>query len=241
MINSVRNTVLSVLNKNNYGYISPSDFNQFAKQAQMDLFEDYFYNLNYQVVKENARQSGTGLVDISKGYEEVISSFSKTATLTQATANTSKYTLPSDYYLLNVVQYNTIGAGQPGVEIEKVEENKIRSLISTNLLAPTAAFPVYVQRGNIIEVYPTTINGATNVDSYYIRNPLDPKWTWVQLTSGGPVFNASAADYQDFELPLSDEPDLVMKILEYAGVSIREGDVVKFADSELTQESQSEK
>ena len=126
MINSVRNTVLSVLNKNNYGYISPSDFNQFAKQAQMDLFEDYFYNLNYQVVKENARQSGTGLVDISKGYEEVISSFSKTATLTQATANTSKYNLPSDYYLLNVVQYNTIGAGQPGVEIEKVEENKIR-------------------------------------------------------------------------------------------------------------------
>ena len=42
MINSVRNTVLAILNKNNYGYISPSDFNLFAKQAQMDIFEDYF-------------------------------------------------------------------------------------------------------------------------------------------------------------------------------------------------------
>jgi len=241
MINSVRNTVLSVLNKNNYGYISPSDFNLFAKQAQLDIFDEYFISYNNQVNKQNGRVSGTGYADIQRGYEEVISTFSKTATLAQATPNTSKYTLPSDYYLLNVVQYNTVGVGQPGVEIEKVEENKIRSLIATNLLAPTTAFPVYVHRGNIIEVYPTTINGATNVDSYYIRNPLDPKWTWSTLSSGEPVFNQSAADYQDFELPVTDEPNLVMRILEYAGVSIREGDVVRFADSELTQESQSEK
>ena len=72
MINSVRNTVLAVLNKNNYGYLSPSDFNLFAKQAQLDLFENYFYQYNYQVMKENARQSGTGYADIKKGYAEVI-------------------------------------------------------------------------------------------------------------------------------------------------------------------------
>ena len=52
MINSVRNTVLSILNKNNYGYISPSDFNLFAKQAQLDIFEDYFYQYNNQINKE---------------------------------------------------------------------------------------------------------------------------------------------------------------------------------------------
>ena len=45
IINSVRETVLSVLNKNNYGYITPSDFNLYAKQAQLDIFEDYFYHL----------------------------------------------------------------------------------------------------------------------------------------------------------------------------------------------------
>ena len=55
MINSVRQTVMSTLNKNNYGYISPSDFNLFAKQAQLDIFENYFYQYNYQLNKENAR------------------------------------------------------------------------------------------------------------------------------------------------------------------------------------------
>ena len=48
MINSVRNTVLAILNKNNYGYISPNDFNLYAKQAQLDLFEDLFYEYNYR-------------------------------------------------------------------------------------------------------------------------------------------------------------------------------------------------
>lgn len=72
MINSVRQTVLSILNKNNYGYVSPSDFNLFAKQAQLDIFEDYFYQYNYQINKENARQSGTGYADIKKGYKGAI-------------------------------------------------------------------------------------------------------------------------------------------------------------------------
>ena len=75
MINSVRNTVLAILNKNNYGYISPSDFNLFAKQAQLDIFDDYFYQYNQLINQENARLVGTGYADIRKGYEEVDSPF----------------------------------------------------------------------------------------------------------------------------------------------------------------------
>ena len=78
MINSVRNTVLAIINKNNYGYISPSDFNLFAKQAQLDLFDEYFINYNQQINEENARVSGTGYADIKLGYEEVIDTFSVT-------------------------------------------------------------------------------------------------------------------------------------------------------------------
>ena len=56
MINSVRNTVLSILNKNNYGYISPSDFNLFAKQAQLEIFEEYFSKYNDIVNMQNVRR-----------------------------------------------------------------------------------------------------------------------------------------------------------------------------------------
>jgi len=107
MINSVRNTVLAILNKNNYGYISPQDFNLFAKQAQIDIFEDYFYQYNYQLNKENKRMSGTEYADITKGYEEVINIFSEQKFLLHNYNNRfftpSLATTNDDYYLLNKV------------------------------------------------------------------------------------------------------------------------------------------
>ena len=78
LINTVRATVLSIANKNNYGYITPNDFNLYAKQAQLDIFEDYFYQYNSQIVKQNARVSGSGYADLVKGIVEVIDSFSST-------------------------------------------------------------------------------------------------------------------------------------------------------------------
>ena len=42
------------------------------------------------------------------------------------------------------------------------------------------------------------------------------------------MFDQSASDYQDFELPIDDANDLVAKILQYAGISIREADVFEF-------------
>ena len=101
MINSVRNTVLAIANKNNYGYISPQDFNLYAQQAQMDLFEDYFYQYNAWTNKENQRLSGTGYADIVKGLVEVMDSFSVTRSLAQQGNNLFK--LPSDYYLINKI------------------------------------------------------------------------------------------------------------------------------------------
>ena len=113
MINSVRNTVLAILNKNNYGYISPSDFNLFAKQAQLDIFDEYFISYNNQINKENARVSGTGYADINKGYEEVIDTFSVTASLSLSSKNIysapTTATTGSEYYLLNkLLVYNTV-------------------------------------------------------------------------------------------------------------------------------------
>ncbi len=235
MIDSVRATVLAVLNKNNYGYISPSDFNLYAKQAQLDIYEDYFYDYNYQINKENARQSGTGMADIKKSLAEVIEFFSVTSDLTHVATNT--FTPPSNYYLINKLLFNN---GVKLKEMEKVTHSKITMLVNSMLTAPNETFPAYTLEGNLITAYPTTIDANGEVKCQYFRYPKDPKWTYISITSGEPVFNSTAADYQDFELPLSDEPNLVVKILEYAGISIRETEVVQFAKGEETQNIQEE-
>lgn len=228
MINSVRNTVLSVLNKNNYGYISPNDFNLFAKQAQLDIFENYFYRYNYQILKENARESGIGYADIKKQYEEVIDSFSKSVTLTKTSGT---FALPTDYYtIVRIIYTNPSGKM---VEIEKVPIARAQQLLMSNLTQPIELFPAYVQSEDKLTVYPDTI--STGVSCYYVRYPKDPKWTYT-LVSGEPLFNQGAIDYQDFELPLTDEPTLIAKILQFAGMSIREIEALNFA----TQQEQTE-
>ena len=45
-IDTVYQRVLSILNKEQRGYVTPQEFNLFANQAQLDLFEQYFYDIN---------------------------------------------------------------------------------------------------------------------------------------------------------------------------------------------------
>ena len=239
MINSVRTTVLAIANKNNFGYISPNDFNLYAKQAQLDLFEDYFYAYNAQIRKENTRQSGTGYANITQGLAEVIDSFSVLENLLNPVGSTPTniYQLPSFYYINSLSRMNGLEVSS---EIEKVSQSKYFALQVSNLTKPTEEYPVYVLDGINIKVYPDTIVGNNAVSCSYIRYPKDPKWTYVDIASGEPVFDATASDYQDFELPASDEPSLVMKILQYAGVSIREKDLVTFGNNEELKEQQQE-
>ena len=112
---------------------------------------------------------------------------------------------------------------------------KITLLDNSLLTAPSLEYPAYTLDGNSITVYPATIDTQGDISCQYIRYPRDPQWTYVTLTHGEPVFTASAADYQDFELPIDDEPRLVYRILQMAGMSIREGDVYQYANAEEAQ------
>jgi hypothetical protein len=126
-------------------------------------------------------------------------------------------------------------------EAERVSHSKATYLTTSLLTSPSEMFPAYVQNGSTITVFPDTINGATQIQAQYIRYPKDPKWTFLTLTNGEPLFDASQPDYQDFELSIDDQVDLVVKILQYAGMSIREVQAVQFGKAEEQLNIQEEK
>lgn len=308
MINEVRNTVLSVLNKNNYGYISPSDFNLYAVNAQMEIFEEYFSNYNKAINMENARAAGSDYAEIEGPIAETIEGFLVTNFLSNP-ANSNSFSVPSvtttgytAYYILKMLchtsiissgtnsavgsnqlisssgQFTTLGItsgdivvnvntnktakvisvssntiltldsniflttpvdyliiSQAAKEAEKVSVGKITMLNSSLLTQPNNMFPSYTLEGDYINIYPKTINQFGQVEAVYFRHPLPPKWTYVTLANGEPVFDQSQPDYQDFELPYEDVYRLTMKILQYCGMSIREIEVAQFG---ITQEQQ---
>ena len=73
------------------------------------------------------------------------------------------------------------------------------------------------------------------VQATYFRYPKNPKWTYISLANGEPVFDQSQPDYQDFEVGFQNEVGLIIKILEYCGITIREGQVYQFAKQEETE------
>jgi len=225
MINEVRNLVLAVINKENNGYITPDEFNLFAEAASKDIFEEYFSNYALAAQKVNARVFGTGHADLLKRAEEVIDLFTTSANLTYSSGT---YALPADRYKLGKVLYG-------GRKVEEVTYQKITELLNSNQTAPSVLFPAYTVSGSNITVYPSTIQ--TGVSIIYTRYPKIPKWTYITV-GDAPLFNPAAVDYQDFELPESDKMNLAVRILQMAGISIREAEVVQAAKAEELQEKQ---
>lgn len=231
MINEVRTAVLAIVNKNNYGYITPNDFNLYARMAQMDIFEDYFQTYNDQVYRQNygslsaakTKISGEGYANLRQITEEVIDTFSATATMTYSGSN---FVAPADCYTMINVLYS-------GKIVDRVSLSKINQLNASNLTAPSTLFPAYTMTGTgtgatlaqRVVVYPSSI--ISGVTAQYIRVPTAPNWNYVSLVTGEPIYNPGTST--DFELPEADFSDLVARILQYAGISIREQEVVQAA------------
>ena len=47
-VNDVYQTVLTILNKEQRGYMTPFEFNKIAAQVQLEIFERYFEDINQQ-------------------------------------------------------------------------------------------------------------------------------------------------------------------------------------------------
>jgi hypothetical protein len=75
-IDRVYQKVLALANKEQRGYVTPQEFNLFAHQAQMEIFEQYFYDVN-----QWQRQHGNslGYSDMLENLQEKISQFEHTA------------------------------------------------------------------------------------------------------------------------------------------------------------------
>ena len=71
-VNTVYTTVLSILNKEQRGYITPDEFNKLATQVQLDIFENYFEDLNQQL---RVPQTDNTYANRQKNIDNLISIF----------------------------------------------------------------------------------------------------------------------------------------------------------------------
>jgi len=77
-----------------------------------------------------------------------------------------------------------------------------------------------------------------NVKVDYTKNPLTPNWGYVAINEKA-LYNESTSI--DFELHASEEPELIYKILKFAGVSLQKQDITAAGKGLETAQIQQEK
>jgi hypothetical protein len=171
------------------------------------------------------------LAGVSVGDIIVNTSVSPTTTATITAVTATILTLSVDIFLVTPNNYTIMDVSVQN-EAEKVTAGKITLLGMSPLTAPSIQYPAYTQTSDTIVVYPSNINLPLQIEATYFRYPKNPKWTYISLANGEPVFDQSQPDYQDFEVGMQNETSLVVKILQYCGISIRETLVAQFGKQE---------
>ena len=300
-VNTVYQTVLLILNKEQRGYMTPLEFNKTGQQSQLEIFENYFDSLNQQI---RIPQTDTDYADRVSNLDEKISLFktignttyangsfslpaesgSSQATFTTVTIlNQQAYTITTitanqltsgtttvyldgiastaysingttitlnvapaagidifivnvqdDFYRLGTVIYST--GALPTQELERVDRGELYHLLSSKLTAPTTTYPIYVYERQKLFVYPQTIQ--TGVQATYIRKPVDPIWNFT-LSGNAYVYNPDTS--LNFELHDSEQTEIVLKVLLYAGVVVKDPTIIQVAAQQVAQEQQNQK
>jgi len=300
-VNTVYQTVLLILNKEQRGYMTPVEFNKIGTQVQLEIFERYFEDLNQQI---RIPQTNTDYADRVINLDEKISIFKTIGNTTYAngafslpaesgssqasfttvtevniqaypittiTANqlasgtTTVYldgvastaysingttltlnaapaagidifivTTQDDFYRLGTVIYSE--GALPTQELERVDRGELYHLLSSKLTAPTTTYPIYIYERQKLFVYPSTIQSG--VQATYIRKPMDPVWNFT-LSGNAYVYNPDTSI--NFELHDAEQTEIVLKVLLYAGVVVKDPTIIQVAAQQVAQEQQNQK
>ena len=222
-VDTVYKTVLLILNKEQRGYMTPDEFNKIGQQVQLEIFEKYFEDLN-QIVR--APQTDADYADRLSYLEEKISIFENNSTKTVSSGVVSL----SDVHRLNTVTYNNI-------ELQKVGRKEYYNIIKSPLTKPTELYPIYLQEGNSLKIEPTSIG---SIDISFIKKPLDIKWNFVPDESLG-IFVYSSNGTTDFDLHSSEQTEVILRILAYAGIVIRDPQIIQAASNQVQEQNINEK
>ena len=232
-IDEVYRLVQTFANKEQRGFITPSEFNLLAKQAELEL-----YNKRLSLIKEkNPTRKSQGIYaegltpelakqDISRFFSFLRRNIGDTTNSYQG-GSTS---MDADY-IENIMHSQDESFNiATNIPVEIVEAKDVNQVLRSSLVSPSMMYPIALMTkssGSSIQlnVFPESVSSII-VYYYYYDNVNSPKWSYATV-AGKPVYDVTSS--RQFRISPRVHGELVIKILEYLGVTIREADVVQYA------------
>jgi len=247
-INTVYQTVLYVLNKEQRGYVTPAEFNSLAVQVQNEIFESYFPDGNQiNRINQNNSQNDTEFFNMFEDISQKLIPFEQEISLTLDTGGFFYQPQVSGTGSINrtIRKFGSLIStytGQPQYDsiTQLVSKSDYNKITRSKLTSPTSSNPIYyIQKGTSTSPYlfinPEPQSAAVNCIVY----PLNPSWGFTVGSLNQYVYNSSTSI--DFELDLSEQANIIMKILKYCGVIVNDPNVISVASQEIQKTEINEK
>ncbi|MDA7993505.1 MAG: hypothetical protein MPJ25_10765 [Pirellulales bacterium] len=229
-VDNVYQTILALLNREQRGWFTPEEFNRAAYLAQSSIFEKTFEEETN--LKVNRKWDSMKAMHLREKIEVF-----KTFGAATSVSNSNIFTLPSDLYRLDVVE---VTMNEAGVDVKRraslLPTTHIQFIERSDKQLISAFSPKFVRRENTdaglgqVELFPSTI--VSGVSVWYTKSPSDPIWGFDRFgSSNTPAYNPAKSN--DFDLHISERPELIKRILFYAGINLREADVQQVAAGDL--------
>jgi len=226
-VDTVYQKVLAILNKEQRGYLTPQKFNLYANNVQLDILEQYFYDLEAFLAIPGNSTVHADMVDL---LQTKIGKFEEYGDVTFLSPN---FITPSDCYRISSVVYKD-------KEATSVSRKDLIYILQSPIAKPSENYPIYVENNVGVRIYGDTVldgTAATNIELQYIKIPTKVVWAYEEVF-GVAQYNANASTH--FELDPSEETDVVMRILRLAGIEVKQLDVYEIARGEAAIEEQQE-
>lgn len=196
-VDTVYQRVLALANKEQRGYITPLEFNLLANQAQMQIFEQYFYDLDQAKRIDSEETSLSDMVELVKNKLSVF---------------ISKQAVVNGVFPINYRIGKIFIAGQEAKKIEQIEyTNMVNSQFHSLGMQNLSVYVDSTAIGQDIIPY----GGAATCE--VISRPSKAEWGYDVIQEKA-LYHAGRST--NFELHDSEETELVHKILALAGIVI---------------------
>ena len=228
-VNTVYQTVLMILNKEQRGYMTPTEFNTVATQVQLEIFEKYFDDLNQQL---RIPQADTDYADRQENIDEKLAIFKTFGDAIYTTVGgLSYFVLPTSDTYGDVVSFYRLGNVLYNDEkvVQRLDRHEFYYANQSRLTKPSTINPAYLYENQKLFIKPTGIIDKIKVD--YIRKPNNVEWTFTTGNLG--QYQNNSLTSVDFELHESEQTEVVLKVLLYAGIVIRDPQIVQAAAAQV--------
>lgn len=216
MIDNFYKAVIEVLNKNQMGKISPSEFNSHAytalKAVQTEVFADFRKLSTRKARMQDTPNYGNESFNLKQAIEFWVEEDDFVVN------DQGKVLLGDSIYLINSIFTDE-------AECAKTDLIQFNRLNKSGRMKPSKCSPIYTYHDGMIKISPLpdddTGDIASRVNIAYYRKAKAPKWTY-KIVGGKEMFNPDATDYQDLDVHPMLLHRLFVEVLSLSGINLRD-------------------